>query len=75
MQLILVEFSSDRFSAVIFQKICHGISFLYFDDSKDLRGPIWRVNFLKDHLEFVRTYRVTHFESRECDDLYAVHCV
>ena len=29
------------------------------------------ITFLKDRFEFVHTYRVTHFVSRECDGLYA----
>jgi len=72
MQFVFVESSSNKLSAKIFQKICHWISLLHFDNFKHLRTPIWRVTFIKDYLEFAHAYRITHFISRGCCNLYVI---
>jgi len=48
------------------------ISLLYFDNFKHNRASIRRVIFIKDCLEFAHAYRITHFISLVCCNLYAI---
>jgi len=73
-QLVLVERSGNRFSAIVLEQICYGISTLHFNDFKHLGCPIWCIAVFENGLVLAHVYRIAYFElCRPCDLYTIVH--